>query len=240
VTGDHLVVREALASQLKVLVVGLDALDPAAPTACAGWTVADLDNHMARNLQGLAAVEERRVDGPASAGVPGWADSLPGLADVADEIARGGRLRTRDQVEAALLAVDSHPPDTVIRQLTGDHTLRDATVFRLIEAVVHGLDVGIQPEPRALKLVVKELTAVLAQRHPGKSVEVRVPPYTAVQCVEGPRHTRGTPPNVVEADPVAWVLVCSGRAAWPELVRTGQIRASGERSDLSALLPVIR
>lgn len=238
--GGYDEVRQALAAQLTVLVEGLAALDPAGPTACEGWTVADLDNHMARNLMGLAAVEERRISGPATAGVAGWSESLPALADVADEIARGGRLRTSDQVAPALAALDAHPAGTVVHQMTGDHTLRDAAVFRLIEAVVHGLDVGIEPVAPALKLVVKELTAVLAERHPGKSVEVRVPPYSAVQCLEGPRHTRGTPPNVVEADPLAWVLVCAGRAGWHELVRTGRIRASGERADLSRLLPLVR
>jgi hypothetical protein len=179
------------------------------------------------------------VDRLPTGGVAGWADQLAAFAPVADELARGGRLRAGDQVAAALAALDAHPADTVVHQATGDHTLRDAAVFRVIEAVVHGLDVEIQPEPSALKLVVKEVTGILTDRHPGKSVEVRVPPYTAVQCLEGPRHTRGTPPNVVEAEPVAWVLVCAGRATWQDLVRTGRIRASGERADLSELLPLI-
>lgn len=238
--GDYSAVRDALARQLAALVAGLDQLDPSGPTACEGWTVADLANHMANNLKGLAAVTERRVEREANAGVAGWAANLEAFAGVADGIARGGRLRTRDFVAPALQALDDHPQDTVVHQATGDHTLRDAAVFRVIEGVVHGLDVGIEPERPALKLVVKELASVLAVRHPGRSVEVRIPPYAAVQCVEGPRHTRGTPPNVVEADPVAWVLACCGRASWSQLVRTGRIRASGERSDLSELLPLVR
>jgi hypothetical protein len=233
-------VREALAAQLEVFTAGIDQLDPAGSTACEGWTVADLDNPRAGNLKGLAAVEERRVDRPATEGVAEWAANLEAFASTADEIARSGRLRTKDFVAPALQALVDHPAETVVHQATGDHSLRDAAVFRVVEAVVHGLDVGIEPERSALKLVVKELTSVLARRHPGKSVEVRVPPYTAVQCLEGPRHTRGTPPNVVEADPVAWVLVCCGRASWQELVRTGRIRASGERADLSDLLPLVR
>ena len=239
-TTSYADVREALARQLEVFVAGIDALDPSGPTACEGWTVADLDNHMAVNLRGLAAVKERRVDRPASGGVAGWADALAAFAKTADELARGGRLRTHGQVSSALAALDDHPAETVVHQATGDHTLRDAAVFRVIEAVVHGLDVEIAPHPAALKLVVKELAGVLAERHPGRSVEVRIPPYTAVQCLEGPRHTRGTPPNVVEAEPVAWVLVCAGRASWADLVRSGKIRASGERADLSGLLPVVR
>jgi hypothetical protein len=111
---------------------------------------------------------------------------------------------------------------------------------RLVDAVVDGLDRGVEPDRQALKLVVRLLARAFAERHPGRTVEVRVPPYAAVQCLEGPRHTRGTPPNVVEADPLAWVRVCTGRAAWAELVRTGRIRASGDRSDLSSLLPLPR
>ncbi len=74
---------------------------------------------------------------------------------------------------------------------------------------------------------------------PGRSVEVRVPPYGAVQCVDGPRHTRGTPPGVVETDPVTWLALASGRLQWAEALRSGRLRASGERTDLSAILPLI-
>jgi len=239
VAAGYAQVREALERQLGVLVEGLERLDPAGPTDCEGWTVADLDNHMAVNLRGLAAVEERRVDRPPTGGVLAWAGELEAFASVADELARGGRLRTRDQVDAALSALDAHPAGTVVHQATGDHTLHDAAVFRVIEAVVHGLDVGIAPDAKALKLVVQELAALLAARHPGKSVEVRVPPFTAVQCVEGPRHTRGTPPNVVETDGVSFVRLAGGRERWADLVADGRVRASGERSDLSGLLPLL-
>lgn len=98
------------------------------------------------------------------------------------------------------------------------------------------LEQGDTPDPALVRAAVKQTAQALAQEHPGRSVEVRIPPYTAVQCVAGPRHTRGTPPNVVEADPIAWLQLWTGRASWAELVRTGKIRASGERSDLSALV----
>ncbi len=78
----------------------------------------------------------------------------------------------------------------------------------------------------------------LVVRAPGRSVEVRVPPYGAIQCVAGPRHSRGTPPNVVETDPVTWVCLATGRLAWPEAVARGRVRASGTRADISELLPV--
>ncbi|GAA0902506.1 hypothetical protein GCM10009558_000480 [Virgisporangium aurantiacum] len=82
------------------------------------------------------------------------------------------------------------------------------------------------------------LLATLAAATPGRSVEVRVPPYGAVQCIPGPRHTRGTPPNVVEMDPITWVEIATGRVTWADAVPAGRVRASGTRADLSEFLPV--
>jgi len=65
-----------------------------------------------------------------------------------------------------------------------------------------------------------------------------VPPFAAIQCVSGPRHTRGTPPNVVEVDPLTWVLLATGRTGWSAAVANGSVRASGPRSDLSSYLPL--
>ena len=90
----------------------------------------------------------------------------------------------------------------------------------------------------ALRAAVAELAHRLADRAPGRSVELRVPPYVAVQAVEGPRHTRGTPPNVVETDPITWLRLATGRLPWVEAVRTGRLAASGERADLSGYLPL--
>ncbi len=78
----------------------------------------------------------------------------------------------------------------------------------------------------------------LAQRHPGRSVEVRVPPFGAVQCVEGPTHTRGTPPNVVETDAQTWLLLATGGTAWSHALAEGVLRVSGTRASLDALLPL--
>ena len=86
----------------------------------------------------------------------------------------------------------------------------------------------------ALALVVRALLGVLAERYPGNAVEVRVPPFGVVQCIEGPRHTRGTPPNVVETPALTWVRLAAGRLAWAEGVHVGDVRASGERADLAA------
>jgi|SRR5690606_25590664 len=107
-----------------------------------------------------------------------------------------------------------------------------------IAAVVAALDAGQQPDRTQLRDVVRALLAALAQRAPGRSVEVRIPPYGAIQCVAGPRHTRGTPPNVVQTDPVTFVKLATGRLGWAEAVEAGVLTASGVRSDLSELLPL--
>ncbi len=95
-----------------------------------------------------------------------------------------------------------------------------------------------QADPGDLLLLVKDSLALLSLRAPGNSVEVRVPPYGAVQVVGGMTHRRGTPPAVVETDPQTWLELARGRRSWAAAVETGAVVASGERSDLSALLPL--
>ena len=90
-----------------------------------------------------------------------------------------------------------------------------------------------------LRLLTKHLLALLVGKAPGGAVEVRVPPYAVAQCVEGTRHTRGTPPAVVETDPATWVAVALGDLDWHDAERDGRLLASGERSDLSPLLPLL-
>jgi hypothetical protein len=86
----------------------------------------------------------------------------------------------------------------------------------------------------AVRFTLEELAA----RAPGPTTEVRVPPFGAVQCLPGPRHTRGTPPNVVETDAQTWLSLVFGRMTWDDAVATGSVRASGQRADLSAVLPL--
>jgi len=86
----------------------------------------------------------------------------------------------------------------------------------------------------AVRFTLEELGA----RAPGRSVEVRVPPFGAVQCIEGPTHTRGTPPNVVETDAVTWLALATGRGGWSDAVADGRLRVSGTRADLGDLLPL--
>ncbi len=85
---------------------------------------------------------------------------------------------------------------------------------------------------------VRYLLQLLDERAPGNAVEVRIPPYGAVQVIEGPAHTRGTPPNVVEMDADTWIALASGALGWPEALSSGRIAASGLRADLSEHLPI--
>jgi hypothetical protein len=95
--------------------------------------------------------------------------------------------------------------------------------------------VAIDPEVRAR---VKASLARLQEVAPGRSVEVRVPPYAAVQAVPGLTHRRGTPAAVVETDADTWLALADGTLTWSDAVASGRVRASGERSDLSAYLPL--
>lgn len=87
---------------------------------------------------------------------------------------------------------------------------------------------------------VRYLLQRLAERSEGTSVEVRVPPYGAVQCIAGPRHTRGTPPNVVEMKPPVWLALATGQREWADAAGSGDVQASGSRADLTGYLPVWR
>lgn len=93
-------------------------------------------------------------------------------------------------------------------------------------------------EPADVRLLTRHFLAVLAERAPGRSVEVRVPPYAAVQVVPGVRHTRGTPPAVIETDPATWLDLATGVVTWAEAVSQGRVHASGERADLAPYLPL--
>jgi hypothetical protein len=106
-------------------------------------------------------------------------------------------------------------------------------------AVTSALRAGTQPLPEALRAATRFLLDLLASAAPGRAVEVRVPPYAAVQAVGGPRHTRGTPPNVVETDPVTWVRLAAGLMPWADAVSAGLVQASGVRADLTAYLPLL-
>lgn len=137
---------------------------------------------------------------------------------------------TRATLDAQLTAVGRPPyagPDTPAG-------LRRAC----LDAVLAAYDMGVEPARPVVRGAVRFLLDRLTARAPGKSVEVRIPPYAAVQCVDGPRHTRGTPPNLIEMDAATWIRLAAGRLTWAAAVADGRVRASGARADLSTLLPL--
>ncbi len=167
------------------------------------------------------------------------------VAEAVEELAK----RT-GEVEAAL-GVGARTGSRVVRTPSGPATLDDALVVHLVAQVLAADDLNRShplPAPAtlargALGRASRALLAVLADRHPGRSVEVRVPPFAAVQCAigdPGPRHTRGTPPNVVETDAVTFLRLAVGRTLWPQAVASGKVAASGLRADLTPVLPLLR
>ena len=112
---------------------------------------------------------------------------------------------------------------------------QEAALSRALAA----LDVGADPDRADLELASRALAELLAANVPGRSVELRVPPFVAVQIVEGHAHRRGTPPATVEIAPAGWLRLATGRITWSAAVEDGTVRASGRRSDLSPYLPLI-
>ena len=106
-------------------------------------------------------------------------------------------------------------------------------------AVCADLDPQALPPRAVLADLVRTTLTWLAQQYPGHSVEVRVPPFAAVQAIEGPRHTRGTPPNVVETDAVTLLRLAAGVLPWSEAVASPTVAASGPHTDLSEVFPLL-
>jgi uncharacterized protein (TIGR03083 family) len=220
------------------------------PTGLPGWRVADLVAHLSM-CAGLAA---RWLAEPAperaGATVGAYLLSLSAAASAVDEGTRAFaagkpprelRELVRAAVDSLRDVVSSTDPARVIPTRLGGMRFDDFLATRCVEGVVHGLDLSpaVEPDTGALRIATRALLAALVAKAPGHTVEVRVPPIAAVQCVEGPRHTRGTPSNVVELDPITWVRLAAGRLRWADAVADGRVSASGERSNISALLPIL-
>lgn len=121
------------------------------------------------------------------------------------------------------------------RRSVDPRALRDA-----LAEVEPWLAGGDEPDRATVATAVRLSLRALAELAPGNSVEVRVPPFAAVQCVEGPRHTRGNPPNVIETNPRTWLELALGRLHWADAVANGRLTASGTRADLSGQLPLVK
>lgn len=125
-----------------------------------------------------------------------------------------------------------------------DGTMALATWRRAHEGTDNGQSGGHVHEPasavprKTLATAVRFSLEELGERVPGNSVEVRVPPFGVTQCLPGPRHTRGTPPNVVETDATTWLQLVTGALTWDQAVATGVVTASGVRAGLDQVLPL--
>jgi uncharacterized protein (TIGR03083 family) len=230
----------------------LDASDFAQPSALPGWDVRMLTAHLVLVFEGAV----RGLGSPASEAPLAIWDYVRRYVASADEIAAATEAmaegRSPQELVESIEAARQQLPDEVpsvraVRGGRGPISPQDWVSTRIVEAVVHSDDLSrslpdraaVPIEAAALGKASVVLATVLAKQAPGRSVELRVPPYVAVQAIEGPRHTRGTPSNVVEVEPLTWVRVAAGRASFADAVANGKISASGQRADLTPYLPLL-
>ncbi|AUG78473.1 hypothetical protein CFP65_3687 [Kitasatospora sp. MMS16-BH015] len=258
-TYDPAKVRAALVEQteaVRAAVHRLDAADLDRPTRLGEWRVRELVAHLAFCLEWLPRHLADEVPAGAALPLTDWVGvtrtAAPAIGAVAQELAAGAfggapaELAAEfDAAADALLAVLDTDPSRRLVIRFGPMLVGDFLVTRLVELVVHADDLaaalGLPEFPharQALAAVSRLLADAFAAQVPGGAVELRVPPFAVVQAVPGPRHTRGTPPNVVETDALTWIRLATGRLAWAEAVGA-ELSASGERSDLSGHLPVM-
>lgn len=227
----------------------------ALPARLGEWTVRDLAAHMTMALGRVS----HSLELPEPTGGPKpeltlleWpfstAGRAGGIADdtrsLAEEWPDLDALYDRTASRFAEL-VPAAGRDRLVTTRAGSMRLGDFLVTRTVELVVHtddlhraaGLDIPY--DRQALAACTRLLADALADKAPGGSVEVRIPPFAVVQCIGGPKHTRGTPPNVVETDPLTWIRLATGRTEWARALDDAQVSASGERADLAHLLPLM-
>jgi uncharacterized protein (TIGR03083 family) len=224
------------------------------PTRLGSWRVAELVAHLTFNVEVISRCLAQPAPARAEVELLRYYAGAAAAAAAVDERAREAasdrspaelRAALRHAVAEANPALEGAAADRLVATRPGALPVADFLVTRCVEGTVHGLDLaaatGTEPvlEHAAVRHAVTLLADVLADTAPGHSVEVRVPPYVAVQCVPGPRHTRGTPPNVVETDPVSWLELAAGRLVWADALTSGRVSASGRRADLHDWLPVV-
>ncbi|MBL1285848.1 maleylpyruvate isomerase family mycothiol-dependent enzyme [Streptomyces sp. For3] len=249
--------RTAVLAQFTHVHTAVRALTPEqlALPGLGEWSVRELAAHLTTALERAA----RAMELPAPPGGPKpeiplleWPFSTvgnaPGIAGHTRELAAARPDLDALYEETAARFTELVPADAADRLVAtraGTMRLGDFLVTRTVELVAHtddlnraaGLDIPY--DRQALAACTRLLADALADRAPGGSVEVRVPPFAVVQCIGGPKHTRGTPPNVVETDPLTWVRLATGRTSWAEALDAAQVSASGERADLDPLLPLM-
>ncbi|MBZ6082806.1 maleylpyruvate isomerase family mycothiol-dependent enzyme [Streptomyces olivaceus] len=245
--------RAAVLAQFGNVRAAVRTLTPeqlALPTRLGDRTVRELVVHVGTVLDAvdrlLGEPEPARQDGR----LPDWPLTVGPDADPATARPPAGAPPDLDahleEVERRFTAhLDARTGGRLLPTGAGALPLADYVVTRAVGLVVHtddlaaavpGLDIPY--DRQALAAATRLLADALAVKAPGGSTEVRIPPYAVVQCVEGPRHTRGTPPNVVETDPLTWIRLATGRLTWADALAGAQVSASGERADLGNLLPL--
>jgi uncharacterized protein (TIGR03083 family) len=242
--------------QITAVIDWLAALPDAAfrqPSVLPGWDMRVLTGHVLSVHRGLVTRMETRVEVspmPIAEYVRRYRAEVASIRERTVEVT--GDLSPRELIQQLrdvpdIRGLSSVPPAAVVDGPRGPITVSDWLATRLIELVVHADDLSRSvPDTPAVPLLSSALAAVtrllaeiLAAQALGRSVEVRVPPFVAVQAIAGPRHTRGTPANVVETDATTWLRLATGRLDWPTAVTTNAVRASGLRADLSAYLPLL-
>jgi uncharacterized protein (TIGR03083 family) len=256
-TYDPAKIRAAIFTQFGYVREAVRTLTPdqlALPTRLGDWTVRDLVAHIGMAVTAVHRSLDKPEPAKQDAVLLDWpfatAANSSAIADFTRRLAEqhadlGAYLADVDQSLARLL--DEHPGTRLLDTNSGALPLADYLVTRTVELVVHTDDLNaavpgleVPYDRQALAACTRLLADALAAKAPGGSTEVRIPPYAVVQCIEGPRHTRGTPPNVVETDPLTWIRLATGRVTWANAVDKAQVGASGERADLSGLLPLMR
>ncbi|MFF4899532.1 sterol carrier family protein [Streptomyces sp. NPDC001068] len=255
-TYDPARTRTAVLAQFAHVRDAVRTLTPeqlALPTRLGGWTVRDLVAHVGMAVTAVRRALDEPEPAKADAVLLDWpfrtAANSSAISDFTRRLADGhpdldAYLTEADDGLRALLA--AHPGTRLLATSAGAMSLDDYLVTRAVELVVHTDDLNaalagpeVPFDRQALAACTRLLADTLAVKAPGGSTEVRVPPYAVVQCVEGPRHTRGTPPNVVETDPLTWIRLATGRVGWPAALAAAEVSASGERADISAYLPLM-
>ncbi|CAM5399683.1 sterol carrier family protein [Streptomyces tanashiensis] len=250
---DSAKIRAAVLAQFgnareAVTALGPEQLD--GPTRLGEWTVRELAGHLTLGLGSVARKLAEPEPATLELALLDWPAVTATAAATIDEDTRAidtGDLPGLYARTAALFEerIAGAPDERLVPTRFGAMRLGDHLVTRLVELVVHTDDlsaatgVEIPYDRQALAACTRLLADALAVKAPGGAVEVRIPPFAVVQCVEGPRHTRGTPPNVVETDPLTWIRLATGRTEWAGELDGARVSASGERADLSGLLPLM-
>ncbi|MFE9613273.1 sterol carrier family protein [Streptomyces sp. NPDC006012] len=255
-TYDPARTRAAVLAQLGNVREAARTLGPeqlALPTRLGDWTVRELVAHIGMAVTAVGRSLDRPEPPRPEGTLLDWPFATSTNAAAIDAFTRQLAERHPDlgaylaEVEQNLGAqLDAHPGTRLLQTNAGALPLTDYLVTRTVELVVHTDDLNaavpgltVPQDRQALAAATRLLADALAVRAPGGSTEVRIPPYAVVQCVEGPRHTRGTPPNVVETDPLTWIRLAGGRLAWADALADAKVSASGERADLGGLLPLM-